>query len=426
MSTTRRADAVVIGAGAIGMSSAWSLARRGLQTIVIERSTRLGDDTAAGSGGLITPSHCVPLAGAKVLRQLPRQLLRRDSMISLRPRLDPDLARFAIHALRRSRPAQLLAGLRALRDQARVSRGLFADLAAHGIDIDLEHSGVLNVCNTAEGFDDLLAEAQMLEREGFAPRILEGVQVAAVEPAIRPDVAGAVLWDEDDQCIPARLTPALGQACATLGVDLRLATKVLGFDQAADGTVYAVRTDHGPVATGAVVIAAGARTPRVARALGAHVPIQAGTGHHVTVHDSPIQVHVPMILNEDVLGVTSMGPDLRLVGGMDFIGLDPEIDLGRIDDIYTRVARYLRQPPRRDEGRATVWCGMRPCAPDGLPIIGRLRSAPNTVVATGHGMLGLTLAPATGNDVSALVAGDRQLLRDAPWLEQFTPKRFGL
>lgn len=426
MSGADRVDAVVIGAGAIGMCSAWSLARRGLRTVVVERSSRLGDDVAAGSGGLITPSHCVPLAGAKVLRQIPQQLLRRESMISVRPRLDADLVRFALHALRRSRPAQLLAGLRALRDQARASRALFADFASHGVDVALAHNGVLNVCNTPAGFDDLLAEARMLEREGFAPRVLEGARVSAVEPAIRPDVAGAVLWDEDDQCIPARLTPALGRSCAALGVDIRLGTKVLGFGQEADGTVRTVLTDHGPIPAGAVIIAAGARTARVARALGARVPVQAGTGHHVMVHDAPVRVRVPMILNEDVLGVTSMGPDLRLVGGMDFVGLDPEIDLRRIDGIFTRVARYLREPPRRDQGRVTMWCGMRPCAPDGLPIVGRLRSAPNAIVATGHGMLGLTLAPATGSDVSALVADDRDALRNAPWLEQFTPTRFGL
>jgi D-amino-acid dehydrogenase len=316
--------------------------------------------------------------------------------------------------------------LRALRDQARASRALFAELTSHGVDIDLRHSGVLNVCNTAHGFAALIEEARMLEREGFAPRILEGAQVAGVEPAIRADVAGAVLWEEDDQCVPARLTPALGSACAARGVSFQMGTRVLGFDRGSDGTVRTVHTDRGSVRAHTVVLATGANTPRVARALGVHVPIEGGKGHHVDIHDWHATIEVPMILNEDVLGVTSMGPDLRLVGGMDFVGLDQEIDRRRIDGIYERVARYLREPPKAGEGRATLWCGLRPCAPDGLPIVGRLRSVPNALVATGHGMLGLTLAPASGHDVARLVNGDRDVLRDSPWLEQFAPSRFGL
>lgn len=408
------------------MCSGRELSQRGLDVVVVDAAERLGEDTAAGSGGLITPSHCVPLAGAKVLRELPRILLGRDSMMSVRPRLDPALLRYAARAVQHGRSAHVLAGLRALRDHARASRALFAEMAADGIDIGLRHSGVLNVCNTEPGFARLVEEARMLEREGFVPEILEGAAVANVEPAIRADVAGAVLWREDDQCLPARLTPELGRVCAGRGVTLELGSTVVGFARDADGTVSGVRTSRGTIDARHVVLAAGARTPALGRMLGVHVPVEGGKGHHLDVHDAPVTVGVPMILHEDVLGVTSMGADLRIVGGMDFVGLDRAIDPRRIAGIYERVARYLRSPPRPGEGRATPWSGLRPCTPDGLPIVGRLRAARNVVVATGHAMLGLTLAPATGRDVARLVAGERDVARESPWLEQFTPARFGL
>jgi D-amino-acid dehydrogenase len=424
--TEREADVVVVGAGAVGVCSAWSLLASGHSVVVVERAERLGLDTAAGSGGLITPSHCFPVAGAKVLRALPQMLLGRDSMASLRLRLDPQLLRFAAHALRRGRRDHLLSGLRALRDQSRTSRALFAQLARAGIDIDLRHSGVMNVCNTDAGLARLLDEARTLEREGFAPRILDGTEASRVEPALRDDVAGAVLWEEDDQCIPARLTPALGAAATDRGARFELGTAVVGFERDAAGAVTRVRTDRGAIRARHVVIAAGAETPRIARALGVHVPIEAGKGHHIDIHAWDEPLAVPMILHEDVLGVTSMGTDLRLVGGMDFVGVDRAIDPRRIQGIYRRVAHYLRRPPEPGRQQTTSWSGLRPCAPDGLPIVGPLRSAPNVLLATGHGMLGLTLAPATGEDVARLVRADRDPLRDAPWLAQYAPSRFGI
>ena len=424
--SSEETDVVVVGGGAIGVCVAWSLVQRGVGVVVIERAPRLGSDTAAGSGGLITPSHCIPLAGMRVLRELPRQLFSRDSMISVRPRLDTTLVRFAAHAVRRGRPVHLLAGLRALRDQSRASRGRFERLAEHGVDVGLRHSGVLNVCNTREGFARLTEEAHMLEQEGFSPTLLRGAEVSAVEPTIRDDLSGAVLWEEDDHCVPSRLTPELGAAAERLGVRFQCDTTVLGFARDATGAVAHVSTDRGSFRADHVVLAAGAETPRVARLLGVRVPVQAGKGHHIDLHDWPTPIKIPMILHEDVLGVTTMGTDLRLVGGMDFVGIDRAVNQRRITDIYERSSRYLRQPPDPGGEAATLWCGLRPCAPDGLPIVGRLRSVPNAIVATGHGMLGLTLAPQTGDDVARLVVGDPRALLDAPWLAVFAPGRFGI
>jgi D-amino-acid dehydrogenase len=424
--TAPPSDVVVIGAGAVGICAAWSLAERGATVTVIERSPRLGEETASGSGGLITPSHCVPLAGTKLLRELPRQLVGRGGMVSIRPRLDPDLARFIVHAVRRGGSAHLLSGLRALRDQSRASQKRFAELCAGGIDIDLRHSGVMNVCNTERGFERLRHEAELLATEGFGPRVLDGAAAAELEPELRTDLAGAVLWDEDDECIPARLTPALAEACRQRGVRFALDTTVTDVVTEATGGASRIVTTQGTFDADQIVVATGAETPRIGRLLGVRVPIEAGKGHHVHLHAWHAPVRVPMIMNEDVLAVTSMGPDLRVVGGVDFVGVDRSIDPRRIDGIYRRIGRYLRRPPTPGTHRATTWSGLRPCTPDGLPIVGRLARAPSVVLAAGHGMLGLTLAPATGDDVARIILGDTDALAAAPWLAVYGPKRFGL
>lgn len=422
------ADVVVIGAGAIGMSCAWALVRRGASVTVLESSTRLGEDTAAGSGGVITPSHCIPLAGPRVLRGLPRYLLGLDDMISVRPWRARGLASYGLRALRVRRADDLLPGIRAVRDQARASRERFAELERDGVRVGLEHRGLMNVASTPEGFEALLEEAALLEREGFAPRILRGADAVGFEPTLRDDITGGVYWDEDDHCLPATFTPALGAACRERGVELRLGTRAVGFDRDARGAVTAVRTEGATaerVPADTVVLAAGAAIRRLGRVLGLRIPVQAGKGHHVHLRDwRGALPRIPMILHERTMGATPMGSDLRLVGGMDFAGDRRTLDPRRLARIVRFAADYLRDPPTLDEGStSSTWCGLRPCTPDGLPIVGRTKSTPNAILATGHAMNGLTLSLQTGADVAVIVLDGAA---DGPWLETYAPSRFGL
>jgi D-amino-acid dehydrogenase len=119
-----------------------------------------------------------------------------------------------------------------------------------------------------------------------------------------------------------------------------------------------------------------------------------------------------------------MGEGMRLTGGMDFAGFDRRLDPRRIEDIVRLAGDYLKDPPSgADAAGAGRWCGLRPCSADGLPIVGWMRRAPNALLAAGHGMLGLTLGPATGRDVADLILGGPR--PQASWLQQFSPARFG-
>lgn len=136
-----------------------------------------------------------------------------------------------------------------------------------------------------------------------------------------------------------------------------------------------------------------------------------------------------MIFHEHAMGASAIGEGLRLTGGMDFRGLDRRLDERRIADILRLAGEYLRDAPDaaavREPG-ASRWCGLRPCTPDGLPIVGWTRRAPNAIIAAGHGMLGFTLGPAAGRDVAELVLGRRRGGAEGGWSEQFSPARFGI
>lgn len=416
---------VVVGAGAIGLAAAGFLARGGAEVVVLERDPELGLDAASGSAGLITPSHCVPLAGPHVLRHVPRWLATRREMISIRPRLDPRLLRFGAYAARAGRGELMLAGLRALRDQGRAARELFAELAGE-YDFEFRHDGLLNVCATEAGFATAVEEAQLLEGEGVESRLLSGAEVAALEPALRDGLAGAVLWTEDASAAPDVALAAFADAARKAGVRIETDAAVEGFRRDQDGNVTEVRLADRSLRSRALVLAAGAETPALAAKLGTKLPIEPAKGHHLQLPGWTAAPRLPLVISERAMAMSRMGEDLRITGGMDFGGPGRELDEGRIADIVRLSAEYLRQPPSpADAAAASRWCGMRPCTPDGLPIFGWLRRAPNALVAAGHGMNGFTLSPAVGRDVADLVLGSGSPAPWSSWRQQFHPARFG-
>jgi D-amino-acid dehydrogenase len=417
---------VVVGAGSVGLSTALFLARRGIEPIVVERNATIGQDAASGSAGYITPSHCMPLAGPAVIKRMPSMMLGRG-MISVKPRLDPALLRFGIATVRAGRGPLAWAGMRALLEQARASRELFAEFAADRPELEFRRAGLMNVCATAKGMRALREEVRLLGSEGLIGRVLNGAEAAAMEPALRDDVAGAVFWEEDASIAPDGAIAALAEAAKAAGASLRLGRPVSDFTRTADGAVSIVHAGGESIPCGGVVLAAGSGTRTLGEILGLRIPVQAGKGHHIDILDFAPAPRIPMIFHEHAMGAGPLGGGIRLTGGMDFVGDDPGIDQRRIDSILRLNRSYLREAARFANVTDMIpWAGMRPCTPDGLPIVGRLRRAPNAVVATGHGMLGFTLGPATGRDVAELVSGVRLGPGNSTWQPQFAPARYGL
>jgi D-amino-acid dehydrogenase len=180
-----------------------------------------------------------------------------------------------------------------------------------------------------------------------------------------------------------------------------------------------LRTTAGDITADTLVVAAGSWSGRVAGMTGALIPLEGGKGYTVDLAaESRPPLHRPLILQEARIGVTPLEGRTRLAGTMAFDGLDMRLDERRVDAVHTAGARAM--PGWADAPVREVWCGLRPCSPDGLPIVGRLPGSERIVLATGHAMLGLTLAPVTGRLVAELLEG-----RPRRELEQLSPARFG-
>jgi D-amino-acid dehydrogenase len=197
------------------------------------------------------------------------------------------------------------------------------------------------------------------------------------------------------------------------GADVRSGVELLRLRRAGE-----LETTAGRVRAGAVVLAAGTWTRALARGLGVHVPLEGAKGYHLEVQDAPLCAGIPIYMEEARVIATPLAGRLRLAGTLELSGFDMSVDPVRLDALGRAARRTLTLAgSARTVG---VWRGLRPCTPDGLPVIGRAPGADGVYLATGHAMLGITLAPATGEIVASLVSGERP----AHDVEPFDPSRF--
>ncbi|HZQ82261.1 MAG TPA: FAD-dependent oxidoreductase [Gaiellaceae bacterium] len=392
-------DVAVIGGGAIGVCCALELARAGASVTLLEVGDEVGAGCSAGSAGLICPSHAAPLATRTGLLLGLRSSLSRDGpfALQLRPSLLPWIARFAAACT----PARERHATAVLRSLSLASLALHEQLGAE-LGTGVRRLGTFNVYETEHGFDVGRREAAEHADAGLRPQVLSGREAAELEPALLGPVAGAVYYADELSGDPLEFVRVVGDAARYAGADVRTRTEVRALRSR--GSRVALETADGPLTAGAVVLAAGAWSPRLASNLRLALPVQGGKGYHVEYEPSDQDPRVPIFLQEARVIATPLARSLRLAGTLELTGLDLSINERRIDAIERAGMRRVRALAGRP--RLRVWRGLRPVSPDGLPIVGRPSAYENLVLATGHAALGFTLAPLTGRLVAQVIANE--------------------
>ncbi len=347
-----------------------------------------------------------------------RWMLQRDSPLYIKPRLDPRFAGWLTSFWRNCDTETYNRGLHALSELNQQTMPLFDRWKAEGIDFEMHHAGLLFLGLSREAVEHAAADVELLERFGYRrPSIMSGNEVRELEPGLTAAVAGGFLVEEERHVRPEKLSAGLVSRLRGEGIEIRSGVDVTGVDQS-HREIRAVRTSAGSVAADRVVIAAGAWTGQVAKRFGFPLPIEAGKGYSVTIEQPRRTVGRPLDLIEAHVAVTPFDNGLRLAGTMELSGLNLRLEPRRVEAIRRAGDRYLGE---WRGGRAErVWVGMRPLTPDGLPVIGRAPGSDNLYVAGGHQMLGITLAPSTGDALAKMILDEDvgELLRP------FDPARF--
>ena len=411
-----RAEVVIVGGGVIGLCTAYALHQRGRHVLVVDRGA-MGQGCSSGNAGFVSPSHVVPLASPGVIAQGLRWMLDRTSPFYIKPRLSADLAGWLWKFRGACTPANVERAVPLLRDLSLASAALYRDLeATAGLDFGLQATGLLMLHRTDKGRAANLELAAHAEAAGLDVEHVDATGVEALEPRLagRDDLAG-VYYRQDAALDPGRLMQALRDRLTTAGVALLPDTAVYGFVH--DGQrITALESAGGFIYADEVVLAAGAWTPGLAAQLGLKVPVQAAKGYSVTLTPAGGPFRLPLLLTEAKVAVTPMAGRLRLAGTLELAGLDPTVDTARVQAILDAAQAYLPDLDLAGIDPAEAWHGFRPCTPDGLPLIGRAPRFRNLTVATGHAMMGITLAPATAHLIADILhdepsAIDRTALR---------------
>lgn len=412
---------MVVGGGVIGLSTAYFCARAGHRVTVLDRQPERRDGCSFGNAGMVVPSHFIPLAAPGMVALGLRWMWNPESPFYIRPRLDRDLLSWGWKFWRSSTAAHVRRSAPLLRDLSLASRETFAELASvPGNDFGFVPRGLLMLCRTGHALAEEARTAGQARELGLPAEVLDPRQAAALDPAVRMQVAGAVYFPKDCHLAPDRFMAALQRQVQALGGTFRWETPVTGW-KLADGGVRAVRTGSGEIEADEFVLCGGAWSPGVAEELGLDLPLQAGKGYSLTLAQPRQLPRLCAIFTEARVAVTPMGSTLRFGGTMEIAGLNEDINPVRVRGIIRSVPGYY--PDFRPEDFAGIqpWRGLRPCSPDGLPYVGRPRRYGNLVVATGHAMMGLSLAPVTGRVVAALVSGASPGFD----LSLLSPDRFG-
>jgi len=265
------------------------------------------------------------------------------------------------------------------------------------------------------------AELRHLEHHpglfGSAPRALWGSEARTFEPGLSEAVNGAVWLANERHVVPSTLMTGLAEWLDERDVDIRVDTPVTGIDATGERVRLHMKSER--LEADAVVIAAGARSGFLTRMLGVPMPIQAGKGYSLDFAAPPGPVGRPISLAEASMAVTPMAGSVRLAGTMELSGINTTVRAERVAALARGASLFLAGWPPLTDG-AVVGSGLRPLTPDGLPVIGMLPGQPNVAISTGHGMLGLTMAPATAEALA-----DTLLTGRAPdMLAPFSPARF--
>ena len=414
----QREDIVVIGGGVIGVCAAYFLQKEGRRVTLLERGD-VCSGCSYGNAGWVVPSHSVPLAAPGVIVRALKWMLDPESPFYVKPRPDLELLSWMWRFRAAAREAPMRKAVAVAGELSRASMELYAELIAdEGLECRFERNGLLVLYETSRGYEEGVEEARLLGEYGVPGRLLSARQVQDLEPTVRSDMAGGVHYPGDAHLMPSEFVQGLAAVCRKLGVDVRTGVEVLGFD-VSGSRVAAVRTAQGDLRPDQVVLAAGSWSPALARGLPVSLPVQPAKGYSITFERPARTPSLPLLLGEAKLGVTPMKPMLRLAGTLELSGLNLDVAPRRVRAIRRAADAYLDLG--LEPGSGTVWCGMRPLTPDGLPIIGRPPSLSNLTVATGHSMTGITLGPITGKLVCQLITGVTPVVDPTP----LSPARFG-
>lgn len=390
----------------IGFSCAWHLQEAGMNVTIVDQGD-FADGCSYGNAGMIVPSHFIPLASPGMLSEGIRWMFKSKSPFFIRPRLNAELITWLWKFLRYANADHAASCASLLRDMHLEGKEIFkAWSSLPGFSFDLEEKGILMLYQSAKAEKNEIETADKANALGIRADILNENQLALLEPNVKLQVRGAVHYPGDATFSPDVLMQHLKASLQNKGATFIGRFDVSSIQDAANGaTIFS--TDGRKLEAKHVVVACGAWSGKLLRRTGFSIPMQGGKGYSMTLQDLDKKPSIPSLLHEARVSITPMGNRLRIGGTLEISGWDDKIREAKIKWILESIPKYY--PALHVDRPQQIWYGYRPCTPDGMPVIGKYRHDSSVIIATGHSMMGISLAPATGSLVRDIILKNRQV-----------------
>ena len=414
----KQESVVVVGAGIIGIGCAHYLSRAGFKVTVIDKGS-IAAACSAYNCGYICPSHVPPLTEPGAIGTAMKSLFNPKSPFHVKPRIDPTLWHWMLQFARRCNHGQVLSAgkhLQAILDSSMDEyKQLVNDLS---LECEWKENGLLYVLQTERGMDSFAKMDKMLTEEfGVAATRMEGADLPDFDAGLNPGLAGAFHYPEDTSVRPEFLNQMWAKHLQKEGIEFIENCELQTVRKSA-AKVTGISTSDREIEADHFVFAMGAWSQRWSKELECKIPIQPGKGYSITMDRPENSPTHPVLFPEHKVGVSPFENGFRLGSMMEFAGFDTTLPAARIQQLRDSARPYLVASV---DGEARItWYGWRPMTWDSLPVIGKTPRFDNAYLATGHNMLGLSLAPATGRLLTEILTGDTPHINAQP----YSPMRF--
>lgn len=399
----REVDILIVGAGVIGTSIAAELARRGAKVGLIDKGT-VGSGCSYGNAGWMTPCFAMPLPMPGMLLKSMKWLLNPDSPLYIKPSLSPDLAYWLFQFMKAMNEKQARAAVSVLVNLSQKSLSEYARLGQKYPQMNFQQKGLMMVSGTKAGVAAAVQELEYVRNIGVTGKVLNPDDINQMEPALKNSLLGGVYFDQEAMAEPLQVVHALAEEVRSHGGQIWEHCELQDL-VVENNKVTGILTSTGEIKADQVIMATGGWSKDLARLMRLRVPILGGKGYAMIIPTLEKQPQYPIMIVEKKIAITPRQNSLRIAGTLELVDQDFSITQRRVETMKRGAREFLYLPENLQVQE--LWAGLRPCTPDGVPLVGYHKNISNLMLAVGHQMLGLQTGAGTGLLVADLMEGKK-------------------
>ena len=408
---------VIIGGGIIGVCCAYYLIKEGCEVTIVDQSN-MNTGASYVNAGYLSPSHIIPLAAPGVMTKGLRWMFNSSSPLYMKPRFDVDFFKWIWAFNKSCNPKHVKKAIPVIKDISVLSQELYDELkASNDFRFHYEKKGLLMLCQSQLALDKEIVLARLAQGQGLDVKILSKVAVQKLEPNVAVDCVGAVHYLCDYHTTPHEFMEDMKAYLRAHNVTFLTNEKVENFT-IKDQITTQIKTTKRTLKADEIVISSGTWTAELSKKLGISMLMEAGKGYRIDTKEKT-GITIPSILTDQKIAVTPMNGFTRFAGTMEIAGINTRVNKKRVDAIANGVEKYYPAINIGQKEKANVAYGNRPLTPDGLAYIGKSKKCKNITFASGHAMMGWSMATATGKLVSEIIY-ERKLSLN---IDAFNPDR---